>query len=140
MLRAGGTCPHAQTAVHKQVVLVGCSEIFQCVQVVLVGHSAGGWLGRAFTGDPQWFVDAADGIGNPGMTPSSSNGAKSNGNGSGNGSGSAVGTGDMLEQLQEPEAVPGTCSSVPNPAVRAIVTLGTPQMPPAGGKPLATER
>ena len=25
-------------------------------QVVLVGHSAGGWLARAFLGDPQWFV------------------------------------------------------------------------------------
>ena len=25
-------------------------------QAVIVGHSAGGWLARAFLGDPQWFV------------------------------------------------------------------------------------
>eukprot|EP00892_Ulva_mutabilis_P002429 jgi/Ulvmu1/12187/UM085_0051.1 len=28
-------------------------------QVILVGHSAGGWLGRAFLGDSQWFVGEA---------------------------------------------------------------------------------
>jgi hypothetical protein len=31
------------------------------------------------------------------------------------------------------EAEPGTCSAVPNPAVAAIVTLGSPQRPPSGG-------
>lgn len=54
-------------------------------QVTLVGHSAGGWLARAFTGDAQWF---------PGTTEA---GAE------------------------------GRASRVPNPAVGAIVTLGSPQ-------------
>jgi broad specificity phosphatase PhoE len=34
--------------------------------VVLVCHSAGGWLGRAFLGDPQWFDGAAQDKGQPG--------------------------------------------------------------------------
>lgn len=35
--------------------------------------------------------------------------------------------------LAEAEALPGTCSDTPNPAVAAIVTLGAPQRPPATG-------
>ena len=61
-------------------------------QAVIVGHSAGGWLARAFLGDPQWFV------GNSGT-----------------------------------KAGPGQVSDVPNPAVAALVTLGTPQLPPPIG-------
>jgi pimeloyl-ACP methyl ester carboxylesterase len=61
-------------------------------QVVLVGHSAGGWLARAFLGDAQWFV------------------------------------GDAGQKAR-----PGQVSEEPNPAVAALVTLGTPQLPPPIG-------
>lgn len=69
-------------------------------QVVLVGHSAGGWLGRAFLGDSQWFV------------------------------------GEAHPEAENWVAGPGSCSPVPNPAVRGIVTLGTPQRPPPAGAPV----
>lgn len=66
-------------------------------QVILVGHSAGGWLGRAFLGDGQWFV------------------------------------GQAHVEPDEWMPGPGISSPVPNPCVRAIVTLGTPQRPPPTG-------
>ena len=68
-------------------------------QVVLVGHSAGGWLARAFLGDPQWFVGDA---------------------------GQKAGAGQVSEK--------------PNPAVAALVTLGTPQLPPPVGAPIPQKR
>ncbi|KAL6764512.1 Alpha/Beta hydrolase protein [Haematococcus lacustris] len=54
-------------------------------QVDLVGHSAGGWLARAYIGDPRY---------------------------------------------QGEPAASATAQPCPNPAVRALVTLGSPQKPP----------
>lgn len=61
-------------------------------QVHLVGHSAGGWLGRAFLGEAKYQPGAAPG------TPS------------------------------------GLRAAGPNPLVRSITTLGTPQRPPPADK------
>ena len=36
-----------------------------CAQVHLVGHSAGGWLGRAFVADPLYFDSPAEDPGVP---------------------------------------------------------------------------
>ncbi|GLC46697.1 hypothetical protein PLESTB_001353700 [Pleodorina starrii] len=72
-------------------------------QVVLVGHSAGGWLGRAYLADPRYQPRA----------PLDS---------------SMVAVGGAAAPQQPPP--PGTTGTSPNPRVRAMVTLGTPQRPP----------
>lgn len=112
-------------------------------QVVLIGHSAGGWLARAFTGDPQWFVDSSS------CTPDSltmrarmahdpSQGAEVAAAISADSDTNEV-AGLRQASLDEDdvglvEALPGTCSPTPNPAVAAIVTLGSPQRPPINGR------
>jgi hypothetical protein len=93
-------------------------------------------------GDPQWFVDAAE------CTPDSlSLRANSTIKAKQDEQVTAAISEDSdaleaLEPLQGSvdedeagvgEAEPGTCSAVPNPAVAAIITLGSPQRPPSGG-------
>lgn len=113
-------------------------------QVILVGHSAGGWLARAFTGDPQWFVDAAactpDALA---LRASGSNTAKEGQQvisaiAADSDALGPVGAQQGLPSVDEDdtgpaEAASGTCSPTPNPAVAAIVTLGSPQRPPSTG-------
>ncbi|KAG2487577.1 hypothetical protein HYH03_013856 [Edaphochlamys debaryana] len=112
-------------------------------QVVLVGHSAGGWLGRAYLGDPR-YQHPAFAASLPAPSPSSS------------ATPSTVTTPaaslDMASSASfDPDPAfaasvaaaafdaaavggspppPGTAGSRPHPAVRAMVTLGTPQRPP----------
>ncbi|MEW5308207.1 MAG: hypothetical protein WDW38_000183 [Sanguina aurantia] len=67
-------------------------------QVDLIGHSAGGWLARAYLADPKYMS----------MDPGS------------------------VRALLTSDAVSGGGGggSVPNPRVRSLVTLGSPQRPP----------
>ncbi len=62
-----------------------------------MGHSAGGWLGRAFLADPRYAPGAG-------------------------------------EDSAAPRPQPGTLGAAPHPAVRGLVTLGTPQRPPPPDK------
>lgn len=67
-------------------------------QVDLIGHSAGGWLARAYIADPKYMN----------MDPGS------------------------VKELLKSDAVSGGGGggSVPNPRVRSLITLGSPQRPP----------
>ncbi|GFR39938.1 hypothetical protein Agub_g15 [Astrephomene gubernaculifera] len=91
-------------------------------QVILVGHSAGGWLGRAFLGDPRYqqqqqseprqgFWASVGGLSLPawGLTAA----------------------GGVLAARPPP---PGSAGGEPHPRVAAVVTLGTPQRPPPANK------
>jgi len=87
-------------------------------QVDLVGHSAGGWLGRAYLGDAHYQLPNDPGVSRvlttaspslPHLTlaiPSSRGG------------------------VVLPRPPPGTASPQPNASVGALITLGTPQRPP----------
>ncbi|EFJ43502.1 hypothetical protein VOLCADRAFT_121439 [Volvox carteri f. nagariensis] len=83
-------------------------------QVILVGHSAGGWLGRAYLADPRYQrcwpqVHAAAADSTVVVSP-------------------AATVTDAASAVELP--APGTAGTKPNPRVRALVTLGTPQRPP----------
>ncbi|GIL87480.1 hypothetical protein Vretimale_1625 [Volvox reticuliferus] len=77
-------------------------------QVILVGHSAGGWLGRAYLGDLRYQrrQPADDAV--------------------------LVNVAATAVATELPG--PGTMGATPNPRVRALVTLGTPQRPPPQDK------
>lgn len=95
-------------------------------------------------GDPQWFVDAAactpDALA---LRASGSNTAKEGQQvisaiAADSDALGPVGAQQGLPSVDEDdtgpaEAASGTCSSTPNPAVAAIVTLGSPQRPPSTG-------
>ncbi|KAF8073250.1 METTL7A [Scenedesmus sp. PABB004] len=94
-------------------------------RVVLLGHSAGGWLARAFLADAEFLPPelrdearerrrAADAA------------ARASGDGWDS---------DTLGSTtwEEEEALGGGVALLPNPAVAALVTLGTPQRPPPAG-------
>uniref|UniRef100_A0A7S3QUW5 Uncharacterized protein n=1 Tax=Dunaliella tertiolecta TaxID=3047 RepID=A0A7S3QUW5_DUNTE len=82
-------------------------------QVDLIGHSAGGWLGRAFIGDPDFF---------PTGTLQQQQQLDT--------SGSAEISSDAGGSVSEEE----TNRLRPNPRVRSLITLGTPQKPPPADK------
>ncbi|KAG2449109.1 hypothetical protein HYH02_005857 [Chlamydomonas schloesseri] len=79
-------------------------------QVVLVGHSAGGWLGRAYLADARY--QHSDGAGGDDAATSAA----------------------ATSSAAASRPPPGTQGSRPNPRVRAVVTLGTPQRPPPAEK------
>eukprot|EP00198_Chlamydomonas_reinhardtii_P000657 XP_001689992.1 predicted protein [Chlamydomonas reinhardtii] len=83
-------------------------------QVVLVGHSAGGWLGRAYLADPRYQHQDGAGGDDAATSAAASNSASA------------------AAATSRPP--PGTQGSRPNPRVRAMVTLGTPQRPPPAEK------
>ncbi|KAG2444613.1 hypothetical protein HXX76_001357 [Chlamydomonas incerta] len=87
-------------------------------QVVLVGHSAGGWLGRAYLADPRY--QHQDGAGGDDAATAAATSTSS--------ASSAAAAGAAARPP------PGTQGSRPNPRVRAVVTLGTPQRPPPAEK------
>uniref|UniRef100_A0A7S0RWZ9 Uncharacterized protein n=1 Tax=Chlamydomonas leiostraca TaxID=1034604 RepID=A0A7S0RWZ9_9CHLO len=112
-------------------------------KVDLVCHSAGGWLGRAFLSDPQYHVQppataraSVAGIGRD--EPSDSEG----GSGTERVTAALPSLPPLLLTLPQPLSKAGgkgvrqeaqeEVGKVPNPAVGAIVTLGTPQRPPEG--------
>ncbi|KAF5834129.1 hypothetical protein DUNSADRAFT_9289 [Dunaliella salina] len=78
-------------------------------QVDLIGHSAGGWLGRAFIGDPDFF---------PAGTSHQQHHLHTNVRASS--SNDAEGSTSLEDSIK----------LRPNPRIRSLITLGSPQKPP----------
>ena len=106
-------------------------SVLLIMKVDLIGHSAGGWLGRAFIGDPRYF-------------PKNSSTSSLAGDAIGPSAGSQEVTQNLLSEIvrvllalvqglqgkgpRDSSSI-APPSRIPNPRVRSLVTLGTPQRP-----------